>query len=53
MGRIGNRFRRHPVLHELDMNLVDLAKLPAGNDLAGLPDHRIAGHHIAYAENIA
>ena len=51
MRRIGCIVRRHPVLHEFDMNLVDPAQNTGGRNFARLTDHRIAGHGIADGEH--
>ena len=50
MRRIGGVFRGHPVLHEFDMDLVDLAQSARCNNFPSLTDQRIAGHHIGHAE---
>ena len=46
-------FGNHPILHEFNMNLLNPAKSAGEDDFAGLPDHWIAGHDIAYAEYAA
>ena len=50
MSCLGNIVGRHPILHELHVDLVDLADATCCHDLARLPDHRETRHDVGDAK---